>query len=358
MDIDSFFELKAALFAEWTDEGDQLRRRLNFQTTHGPPEPDFRIAIGYSHTGRSPRDVQAELRVQRHGSLAFEEARRIGERARGEARIRVVPAFEIPSIGAMLEAAERGGAPGARHFNPVCIGASISVVNGGTGTLGGFVQLGDGRTGFLSNNHVLARLGTARSEAQHGEGEGDRIYQPGRKDVARRRSSHCIGRLHEFVEIEADTANTVDIAVGLYEATRATLANVALRDLGAPEDRVLAQPREIAALAAAQGDLPPAAKIGRTTGYRTGRITAIGLDGVTVGTSGGERLFSQLTEISSDPGLPFSQPGDSGSVVFDAGTGTPFGLHFAGGRPAGEDAYLSLCCSLPEALDALDLRWL
>ncbi|MEO1532545.1 MAG: hypothetical protein AAFU72_10280 [Pseudomonadota bacterium] len=357
MDLDNFLEFKQQIFSEWQGAGDAARRRFSFEAEGRAPEPSYRLGLGFSFTGRGARDVRGELRIQQEGSLAEKEAREISERMMGEARIRVAN-FEIPAIGDLVAAAEEGGGPGRASLNPVAPGASISVAYGGTGTLGGFVQLADGRTGFLSNNHVIARLGTAKAEAQLGEEEGDRIYQPGRGDKRYRRASDCVGRLYDFIALDEGEANAIDVAVGLYESARATAANMALASMGAPSDLQLGQPKELAELLGEAAGMVVPAKIGRSTGYREGRVSALGLDGVTVNAGARALTFNDVIEIESDIGSPFSQPGDSGSIVFDRDSGTPFGLHFAGGQTKEPGTYVSLSCSLPEALHALDLKWL
>lgn len=73
-------------------------------------------------------------------------------------------------------------------------------------------------------------------------------------------------------------------------------------------------------------------KVGRTTGSTLGLVSAVALDNVPVWTPQGNVVFDNVLEIRwlADD-LPFSLPGDSGSVVFAEAEGDliAVGLHFA-----------------------------
>jgi hypothetical protein len=75
-------------------------------------------------------------------------------------------------------------------------------------------------------------------------------------------------------------------------------------------------------------------KSGRTTGVTTGVITATHVNGVHInyGTQTHPRIaiFNDTIEIVGDGGVPFSNPGDSGSLILDRASGRPVALLFAG----------------------------
>jgi hypothetical protein len=92
----------------------------------------------------------------------------------------------------------------------------------------------------------------------------------------------------------------------------------------------------------------PICKIGRTTGWREGILTALSLDGLTVTTPRlGNVIFDNVLEISWTD-KSFSEPGDSGSLVYTRDELAALGLHFAAG-PKGsgrKQTMVSYSCKL------------
>jgi hypothetical protein len=88
-------------------------------------------------------------------------------------------------------------------------------------------------------------------------------------------------------------------------------------------------------------------KAGRTTGVTTGIIRAIRVRGVQVnyGTRQNPIIgtFDNAITIVGNHGMPFSKPGDSGSVILDQATGRPVALLFAG------DATTTTACDVSAA---------
>jgi hypothetical protein len=76
------------------------------------------------------------------------------------------------------------------------------------------------------------------------------------------------------------------------------------------------------------------AKVGRTTGLTHGRVTAFELDNVVVGYDLGNLRFDNQIEIEGAEAGPFSQGGDSGSVIVDEEL-KAVALLFAGGDQGG-----------------------
>lgn len=224
------------------------------------------------------------------------------------------------------------------------------------GTLGLFVKKGD-KVYALSNNHVFANSNAAFI--------GDAIYQPGPLDGGR--ANDTVANLAQFVPILFDGSNnTVDAAVALVVGEGEPPAP-------GPDDPVPPPPKKqwwivrvirnaidyivslfrrfrnrstATASAAAVGysnnmlNFPGALtgdvaevnpgdavrKSGRTTGYTTGTVTAVGVTvNVDFGSFGIARFRDQ---ILIEPGN-FSAGGDSGSAIFDE-DGNWVGLLFAG----------------------------
>jgi hypothetical protein len=78
----------------------------------------------------------------------------------------------------------------------------------------------------------------------------------------------------------------------------------------------------------------PVAKVGRTTGATRGVVIAAELDNVSVGYDAGNAVFDNQIEIQTSGGGPFSQGGDSGSLIVDSDM-QAVGLLFAGSDSGG-----------------------
>jgi hypothetical protein len=76
------------------------------------------------------------------------------------------------------------------------------------------------------------------------------------------------------------------------------------------------------------------AKLGRTTGLTRGRVTAFELDNVIVGYDLGNLRFDNQIEIEGAAADPFSDGGDSGSLIVDDEL-RGVALLFAGGDQGG-----------------------
>ena len=80
----------------------------------------------------------------------------------------------------------------------------------------------------------------------------------------------------------------------------------------------------------------PVGKIGRTTGTTRGKVTAFELDNVYVNCDIGNLQFNNQVEIEGDGDDPFSQGGDSGSLIVNANR-KAVALLFAGGDLGGSN---------------------
>jgi hypothetical protein len=70
-------------------------------------------------------------------------------------------------------------------------------------------------------------------------------------------------------------------------------------------------------------------KFGRTSSYTTGRVTSVETD-VKVEYSMGTLVFTRQILISGLNGMPFSEAGDSGSLILEQESQKAVGLLFAG----------------------------
>lgn len=205
------------------------------------------------------------------------------------------------------------------------------------GTLGAFVR--DSHALYaLSNQHVV------------GEGDevamGEPIVQPAPID-GRVAKANIIGVADRYVPFSDMTPNLVDcrlvrladvrfVAGGYTDALGRPIKGV--KRLG-PEDLH----NEVV-------------KIGRTTGVRKGRITAVEIDGLPVDMGDSFLLrFNDQVEVSGGPRTDFSAGGDSSSLIIEVASRMAIALLFAGGKDTtGEDfTYGNL---LPNVLEALGVE--
>jgi hypothetical protein len=193
----------------------------------------------------------------------------------------------------------------ADRVRPLQIGVSIGEVDVTAGTLGCFVSA-DGEARILSNNHVLADEDRARPGAV--------VVQPGVADGGRDPADR-VGVLDRAVTLRDDAANAVDAALATVEVDRDARTVEGLGDLSG------------ATLAPDRADR--VAKLGRTTELTRGRVTAFELDGVTVEYERGTLRFDDQIEVHGDAG-PFSEGGDSGSLIVSDPELDAVGLLFAG----------------------------
>lgn len=278
------------------------------ESTHTRSPNSVAVALGVAQ-GRRPGDYRLGARVQMKGRAGRAEADRLRARARGEADVRIVP--EVRKRSPPTPAWFR------RKRRPLEAGLSVGHFRVTAGTLGFIVEDRDAYY-VLSNNHVLANVNDAEP--------GDPVVQPGPEDIRGRKkvtASTLIGVLDRYVPISFQRSNVVDCAiaallpelefyVGWTEALPGFVKgvkDVTFADLGRP-----------------------VTKAGRTTGVRRGVITQVNVDRLQVD-MGDENpriaAFSDQIEIEG-VGRPFSDGGDSGSLIVDA-DGFARALLFAGG---------------------------
>lgn len=290
------------------------------------------IALGVAPHGRQYR---LAIRVQRASLRNSPMVDQLTRRARGEVDIRLVGRIDkrararrVSSWGAPPIAPSAVIPWYQRNTRPLLIGASIGHIDVTAGTLGCFVKRG-GTTYILSNNHVLANENNAR--------RGDAIIQRADFDGGTHPADD-VGELTFFVRLKKSAANFVDAALASVDDDDINHDETRLRELVNGKDRRLAGlgPAEID-----EGDF--VYKIGRTTGPTKGRVTAFALDNVVVNYDVGNLRFDDQIEIEGVGKKPFSDGGDSGSLIVnsqmeavallfagsDVGGGNHLGLTFA-----------------------------
>ncbi len=196
------------------------------------------------------------------------------------------------------------------------------------GTLGCLVQDAARRHKYiLSNNHVLADCNNAAL--------GDPILQPAPSDGGTV-SANTIAKLTDFETLDINNPNFIDAAIAeLYDLNSVT-----------PDIIGIGFPAAATVPASVGLNIH---KHGRTTGYTTGVIRGVNIDTYVNYNSLGRLWFENQIEIgTTDTSQPFSQPGDSGSLILENPDNNPVGLLFAG-----DDSEITLANPINDVLDRL-----
>lgn len=200
-----------------------------------------------------------------------------------------------------------------RH-RPISCGVSVGHPNVTAGTLGCLVEK-NGSHYILSNNHVLADSNAAQV--------GDRIIQPGAADGGVPPNDE-IATLEPCKSIDfTGQPNEIDAAIAKVGTDTQQVVEPEIIDIGKP------------------GRNPKTAQLyqsvrkhGRTTGHTVGVVMDISANlwvSYRVGNRNQSAWFEDQIAIQGVGAAPFSQPGDSGSLIVDAVDLEPVALLFAGG---------------------------
>lgn len=331
MNLDSVRGLKETLASQLLPkiETTVTARVLPFGLSAGPmrrtQEPPRTLALGVAPHGKG--NFRLAVRVQKRAFEAGREVERITKQAKGEVDLRYVGRITKRAAIPWYQLRQR----------PLLIGSSVGHYKITAGTLGAFVRArGGGVLNILSNNHVLADENRAK--------RGDAVLQPGAYDHGVE-PTDVVGALDNFIRLKSRGANLVDCAVALVNAELAA-DHAKLRGLG-----------KLVGLGDAFVDEGAAvAKIGRTTGLTRGKVTAFELDNVVINYDIGKLRFDQQIEIEGAESGPFSQGGDSGSLIVDAGK-RGIALLFAGSDQGGANGQgLTYANPLHAVLDALGME--
>jgi hypothetical protein len=327
MELHSVREIKAAIgeraLAEPRKAAKMAPGRLAYRAL--PPVALYKtVALGISRAGR--RDYKLAIRLQRTADQAHPSVAQIIRMAHGEVDLRYT--------GRVVKEAARSGL--RDRLRPLRMGTSVGHSAITAGTLGAFVELANGATAMLSNNHVLANENLAKI--------GDPILQPGPFDGGT--AVDQVARLSAFARLSRRRRNSIDAAVAKIE------------------DGVELSFRNIPGIGRliGQGEMPQIAdlvrKTGRTTGTREGRVTAIEIDNLVVGYDIGDIIFDGQIEIEGTGNRGFSDGGDSGSLIVDGGR-QAVALLFAGSNQGGSNGRgLTYANAIDVVLSKLSVRLL
>jgi S1-C subfamily serine protease len=280
-------------------------------------------------TARGKKNYRLALRLQDRALEKSDLVDHITAKAKGEVDVRYVGRIRARAT-AWYRSKQR----------PLLIGSSTGFLASGfimAGTLGCFVRSGSSSALYiLSNNHVLA------DENRYPKG-GD-IVQPGALDGGSPTADR-VAKLTRFVRLDPGQANFVDCAIAKLNAA------------------IQADPHKLKGIGTLAGqrasDLEVGDvvhKVGRTTGVRHGRVTAIELDGVAVEYDTGVLSFDNQVEIEGAGNRSFSDAGDSGSLIVD-GQMLAAALLFAGGDHGGSNGKgLTFANPIAAVLQALKVK--
>ena len=258
------------------------------------------IAMGVA-AGRRKNDYRLAVRVLARGAATDALVTAIRQRAVGEVDVRPIDSTRFLAHKQWNHRKVRPLQPG------LAIGTRLDgrVVfhREATGTLGAFVTTGAGDTALLSCSHVLTWFG-----------EGDL-----KRDVLQPAAADAIGdAFHHVADVTAFTALTTGTIVSA-DAGIATLKG-RLGDVDATLLRGLVRGRD-RRLVGTRTDPQPGDrvfKLGAATDATCGTISAVELDGVGFMNPDDERIeFASSIMIDQEPGVPFADVGDSGSLVVD-----------------------------------------
>lgn len=275
------------------------------------PHVQRSIALGLApHSDGFRIAIRLQRPALRNGPLV----EHVTKEARGEVDIRIV--------GRIDKRAKKAAEPPwyQRNTRPLLIGASVGHVKVTAGTIGGFVKRGSAAY-LLSNNHVLANEDRAKS--------GDQILQRARFDGGKHPADD-VAKLKYWILFKKNGTNFVDAALGAIDQGITYDAKL-LTGLVSGKNRQLAGtgPEFID-----EGEV--VYKIGRTTGATKGRVTAFALDNVVINYDIGNLRFDDQIEIEGTGQLPFSDGGDSGSLIVNADM-RAIALLFAGSDSGGRN---------------------
>jgi hypothetical protein len=281
-----------------------------------PDNGEFRIAIRLQRPSLVDSPIVERLTREASGEIDVRLIGHIDKRARA-LRLRT-PGARTPKV---VPSAAQARRPWYQvDARPLLIGASIGHVDITAGTTGAFVRRG-AAVHVLSNNHVLANEDQAKTN--------DWILQRAPYDGGRQPAQR-VARLKRWVRLKKTGTNFIDCAIAAIQPGIAYDAG-RLRRLVNTADRKLAG---VAAGTLDAGDF--VYKVGRTTGPTRGRVTAFDVDNVVVAYDAGNLRFDNQIEIEGTGRMPFSDGGDSGSLIVNESM-QAVALLFAGGDQGGSN---------------------
>ena len=285
MQLDNAIELKNSLISRnYRAAGQDAATRI--QALPVEQIVPSQLSIGYSLHG--PDDYHLEIRLKKRGGNAYNAAMEAKARAENEIHVGIMQQqLRVPFH---YEAAH--GMPKAAPFCLPCrspeklhLGLSISHLEGTAGSLGAFVETQNNEQAILSNAHVL------------GTGKDSPIYHPGKLDApyGMLAGSDQIASLRNWTTFSTRGANYLDGAYAVLaddivhngneippgfpgSGITLTAPTVALEGI---EEHGIKAFRDLWHRLNLTKQLE-VAKLGRSTGYTTGFITAFAIDDIIV----------------------------------------------------------------------------
>lgn len=286
------------------------------------------VSLGVAY-GDRPGDFRLAVRLRRGGLLHYTFGLKAKLLAKGEIDLAVTGPVRIID-----------GCPptGPRSTAPLGIGASIGHRDAKGGTLGFFARRrSDGRLGLVSNNHVIAVQDQGKPDAP--------VVHPALCDGNQVVVANLDGT---YPKLSGGGFKRVDCA---FAALAPGVVPASLSSLGSLGN-LQAKPAEL------QESSGRVRKIGRTTMSTKGRVKAFDFDTLVVHNyidEVGDVSFENQIEIESAAKRTFSDPGDSGSLVFDENR-RAMGLLFAETSKGGAgDLGLHYANPIPEVLALLQV---
>ena len=287
------------------------------------------LSIGFSAPAKN--DYRLEVRLQNPTVATVLYAQEVVQRAKGQARI------------AEYRELRCHGGPRAATAAGLSIGHSIGHAKGQAGSIGLFVS-SPGGVGVLSNSHILARCGRAR--------RGDSIYAPHHTDF---RSPPKVALLREFCSLIQDDAVPFDVAFATLIDGVVHNGNTIPAGLPGSGKKI------VASRSKPEPGRLKVAKIGRTSGHTSGVFSAVGVSPTLEYAGLGEvKLTGMLEILWARPDKAFSEPGDSGSVIFRSDTMEAIAMVVGGGVRIvdGVSEGVSIACPLDQAMAEWNLKLL
>ncbi|MGL4552575.1 MAG: hypothetical protein ACRC33_15490 [Gemmataceae bacterium] len=292
-----------------------------FRTAGGKPQllrPEQRLSYGIAKHGVEYRVM---LLVEKEGGWAHNQALALQKDRPGEIDVQVLGAAQSGKPGPVSPAVQAKRSPGVREW-VLRPGLSVSHFEGLPGTLGCLVNLKDTDgtvvPGLVSASHVLGNMNSAE--------EGDRVVHPGNVDTDPT-VEEVVGPLWNYQLLRHHSDATLAQALG----NRLDVGAAEIRDHHRVSENLVPSPADPDGTTIRLRGVVPldemtdlidqeVYKVGRTTWFTRGvlRYALVTQQSVTM-TDNRVYHFRDVAVVhSSVPNQPFSEPGDSGSVVYTA----------------------------------------
>jgi hypothetical protein len=230
------------------------------------------------------------------------------------------------------------GADRATATEPISPTDGTERILAGVGTLGCFATDRTGRRYLITSGDAIAR----------GARVGDTLYLEGQHPTTGHKPVATLSRIYVIPRAGTKTTTRATASLSIV-AARLTTAAV-------PDFDPIPFPWSISRVGTAK--LEEAAKVGRTSGWTVGDVSAIEVDHIGIMMSDARKIILDgCIEITGKDGTDFSRPGDSGAVVIQR-NGSAIGIVIAGSLGSSTSPGVTIAFPLRDALSGLGLRLL